>query len=153
MLNYLGLDSTEKSVDWGTLAIYSCSQSCNKGPEYKQEFLWKQDIISWNICGSMRFIILVIISSTALGGPWPPQAKCHQQPLSWAVASQFLQPSFLVSSSTLSVHLNFGRPHPHWPPGFVHSIFLGNSFSSIHTTWPAHLSLLDLITLTVFGSF
>jgi hypothetical protein len=46
MLNYLGLDSTEKSVDWGTLAVYTCSQSCNEGPAYKQEFLWKQDIVS-----------------------------------------------------------------------------------------------------------
>jgi len=27
--------------------------------------------------------------------------------------------------------------------------FLGNSLSSIHTTWPAHLSLLDFITLFV----
>ncbi|PNF25052.1 Programmed cell death protein 2 [Cryptotermes secundus] len=46
MLNYLGLDSTEDSVDWGTLAVYTCSQSCDEGPAYKQEFLWKQDIIS-----------------------------------------------------------------------------------------------------------
>ncbi|XP_021926368.1 programmed cell death protein 2 [Zootermopsis nevadensis] len=45
LLNYLGLDSTEKSVDWGTLAIYTCSQSCNEGPAYKREFLWKQDIV------------------------------------------------------------------------------------------------------------
>jgi hypothetical protein len=35
---------------------------------------------------------------------------------------------------------------------FVHSNFLGNSFSSIRTKWPAHHSLLDFITLTMFGS-
>jgi hypothetical protein len=48
--------------------------------------------------------------------------------------------------------VDFGRPHPHWPLGFVHHSFLGNSFSSIRTTWRAHLSLQDFITLTVFGS-
>jgi len=47
---------------------------------------------------------------------------------------------------------DFDQPRPLWPPGFVHDIHLGNSFLSIHTTWPAHLSLLDFIMLTVFGS-
>jgi len=75
--------------------------------------------------------------------------KCRQRPLSWASSRQFLQPSFLVSSSAPSFALDFGRPHPRLPPGFVHSIFLGNSFSSIRTTWPTHLSLLDFITLTM----
>ncbi|KAJ9586227.1 hypothetical protein L9F63_020136 [Diploptera punctata] len=46
MLNYLDLDNTQKSVDWGVLAIYTCSESCDGGPAYKQEFLWKQDIVS-----------------------------------------------------------------------------------------------------------
>ena len=62
------------------------------------------------------------------------------------------QTNFLVSSSTPSIHLDFGRPHPHWPPGFVHDIFLGNSVSSIRTTWPPHLSLLYFIILIIFGS-
>ena len=61
-------------------------------------------------------------------------------------------PSFLASSSTPSINLDFGQPHPRWPPGFVPNVFLGNSFSSIRTTWPAHLSLLDFIMLTIFGS-
>jgi hypothetical protein len=56
-------------------------------------------------------------------------SKCRQRSLSWASASQFLQPGFLASSSTPSIHLDFGRPRPRWPPGFVH-IFLVNSFSS-----------------------
>jgi hypothetical protein len=72
-------------------------------------------------------------------------SKCHQRPLCCASPSQFLQFSFLASS-TPSIHLRFGRPFPHWPPEFVHSIFLGNSFSSICTTWTTHLSLLDFIT-------
>jgi Programmed cell death protein 2, C-terminal putative domain. len=46
MLNYLDLDTTQKSVDWGVLAVYTCSQNCCGGPAYKQEFLWKQDIVS-----------------------------------------------------------------------------------------------------------
>lgn len=39
LLNYLEIDN----VDWGTLAIYTCEKSCNLGPAYKQEFIWKQD--------------------------------------------------------------------------------------------------------------
>ena len=58
-------------------------------------------------------------------------SKCRQRPLSWASTSKFLQPSFLASSSTPSIHLDFGQPRPHWPPGFVLIIFLGNLFSSI----------------------
>jgi len=79
-------------------------------------------------------------------------SKCRQWPLSWAFFRQFPQPNFLASSSTPSIHFDFGRPRPHWPPGSVHNIFSGNSFSSIRTTWPSHLSLLDFIALTVFGS-
>ena len=71
---------------------------------------------------------------------------------SWAAASQFLQPSLLVSYSSQSIHLDFSQPHPRWLPGFVHNILTGNLFSSIRTTWPALLSLLDFITLIIFGS-
>jgi len=78
--------------------------------------------------------------------------KCRQRLLTWASARQFLQPSFLATSPTPSIHLDFGRPGPRWPPGSVHNIFLGNSFSSIRTTFVTHLSRLDFITLTVFGS-
>jgi hypothetical protein len=37
-------------------------------------------------------------------------STCHQRPLSWSSACQFLQSSFPASSSTPSVHLNFGWP-------------------------------------------
>jgi hypothetical protein len=40
--------------------------------------------------------------------------KCDQRPLSWASARQFLQPSFLASSSTPSILLHFLRPRPCW---------------------------------------
>jgi len=36
-------------------------------------------------------------------------SKCRQRPLSWASARQFLQPSFPASSSTPSIHLDFGE--------------------------------------------
>jgi len=47
--------------------------------------------------------------STSLSGPWPPQANVASN-LSCAAACQFLQPSFLASSSTPSIHFDFGWP-------------------------------------------
>ena len=48
LLHELKLDSQgsldQASVDWGILAIYTCEQSCDQGPAYKQEFIWKQMI-------------------------------------------------------------------------------------------------------------
>ena len=41
-----------------------------------------------------------------------PSSRCRQHHLSWASACQFLQPSFPVSSSTPSIHLDFSWPHP-----------------------------------------
>lgn len=49
MLNHLRLDSvSEIGVDWGTLLIYVCEENCDKGPSYKNEFLWKQDFSGEN---------------------------------------------------------------------------------------------------------
>jgi len=45
LLNSLCVDSTGASVDWGTLAVYSCSDSCDTNG-YCREFLWKQDFSS-----------------------------------------------------------------------------------------------------------
>ena len=51
MLNNLCLDglsqdsaSVSDGVDWGVLCVYTCNGSCNEGPSYKQEFLWKQNL-------------------------------------------------------------------------------------------------------------
>ena len=48
LLHELKLDNQgsldQASVDWGILAIYTCEQSCDQGPAYKQEFIWKQMI-------------------------------------------------------------------------------------------------------------
>ncbi|KAJ3593777.1 hypothetical protein NHX12_006111 [Muraenolepis orangiensis] len=45
LLNRLSVDSTGASIDWGTLAVYSCSVSCDSDG-YCTEFLWKQDFSS-----------------------------------------------------------------------------------------------------------
>ncbi|GFW32474.1 programmed cell death protein 2 [Trichonephila clavipes] len=44
LLNYLSIDSGD-IVDWGTLAVYTCSKSCEQGiGNYMKEFIWKQDV-------------------------------------------------------------------------------------------------------------
>ncbi|XP_013080026.2 programmed cell death protein 2-like isoform X1 [Biomphalaria glabrata] len=43
LLNYLAVDRLDASLDWGTLCIYTCKNSCSIGNMYKEEFLWKQD--------------------------------------------------------------------------------------------------------------
>ncbi|GFT59600.1 programmed cell death protein 2 [Nephila pilipes] len=45
LLSYISLDGNEDTVDWGTLAVYTCSKSCEQGIEsYAREFIWKQDV-------------------------------------------------------------------------------------------------------------
>ncbi|XP_029946749.1 programmed cell death protein 2 isoform X1 [Salarias fasciatus] len=46
LLNSLRVDSTGASIDWGTLAIYTCSASCNHDDQCCSEFIWKQDFSS-----------------------------------------------------------------------------------------------------------
>ena len=45
-LNHLALDKDigQESLDWGTLAVYTCKDSCNPvdSPAYKNEFIWRQ---------------------------------------------------------------------------------------------------------------
>lgn len=45
LLVHLDVDSLDKSIDWGTLIIFTCANNCTEGPAYKQEFIWKQDVI------------------------------------------------------------------------------------------------------------
>ena len=46
LLVSLKMDSlNESSIDWGTLAVYTCKNSCDAtGPAYKKEFLWRQNV-------------------------------------------------------------------------------------------------------------
>ncbi|XP_028398834.1 programmed cell death protein 2-like [Dendronephthya gigantea] len=44
LLNNMNCDSLGASIDWGTLAVYTCSRNCNSnGTSYYEEFVWKQD--------------------------------------------------------------------------------------------------------------
>uniref|UniRef100_A0A8C2KNX6 MYND-type domain-containing protein n=1 Tax=Cyprinus carpio TaxID=7962 RepID=A0A8C2KNX6_CYPCA len=43
LLNHLKVDTTDASIDWGTVAIYTCADSCDQGTKYSPEFIWKQD--------------------------------------------------------------------------------------------------------------
>ena len=43
LLNHLKVDNLNESIDWGTVAIYTCTQNCDDGPAYHPEFVWKQD--------------------------------------------------------------------------------------------------------------
>jgi len=43
MINYLGVETTIDSIDWGTLCVYTCADNCINGNSYKEEFIWKQD--------------------------------------------------------------------------------------------------------------
>ncbi|XP_054165452.1 programmed cell death protein 2-like [Oppia nitens] len=43
------ITTTDDSLDWGTLVVYTCSQSCSSydsidGNTYRDEYIWKQDI-------------------------------------------------------------------------------------------------------------
>ena len=77
---------------------------------------------------------------------------------SWAESNKFLVlfPISLKSTLILSYHLRLGLPKGLFPVGLSVKIlkaFLPSSFSSILSTWPAHLNLLDLITLTILGEW
>ncbi|CAK1553662.1 unnamed protein product [Leptosia nina] len=44
LLNYINVGIDLNSIDWGVLAVYTCKDSCNSGPAYKEEILIKQDL-------------------------------------------------------------------------------------------------------------
>lgn len=46
LLNNLSVDSIGASIDWGTIAVFTCSVSCSCVDHYIQEFVWKQDIMT-----------------------------------------------------------------------------------------------------------
>lgn len=47
LINHLGVDATDPAApDWGMIAVYSCSRSCElraeAGSAYAEEFVWVQ---------------------------------------------------------------------------------------------------------------
>ncbi|XP_050732463.1 programmed cell death protein 2-like isoform X2 [Eriocheir sinensis] len=43
LLVHLKVDSAGQSIDWGTVLVYSCTQSCQQGSPYTEELAFKQD--------------------------------------------------------------------------------------------------------------
>lgn len=43
LLVHLKVDSAGQSIDWGTVLVYSCSQSCQQDKPYLEELVFKQD--------------------------------------------------------------------------------------------------------------
>lgn len=43
LLAYLDVDSVEKSIDWATVCVFTCSRSCPTSDGYAPEFVFKQD--------------------------------------------------------------------------------------------------------------
>ena len=54
---------------------------------------------------------IIIIGSTALGGPWPPRANVTSDLDPGHLAANFYNPDALFSSA-LSIHLDFSQPRP-----------------------------------------
>ena len=82
-----------------------------------------------------------------------PYSQRLQYSLSWAESTQFLL-VILISLSYILIlfsHLCLGLPKGIFPVGVSVKMLKALLPSSILVTWPAHLNLLDLITLTILG--
>ncbi|KAL3868880.1 hypothetical protein ACJMK2_041636 [Sinanodonta woodiana] len=44
LLIHLNVDSLGDSIDWGTLCVFTCADSCDIGNNYHEEFVYKQDV-------------------------------------------------------------------------------------------------------------
>lgn len=42
LLYYFGVDNDPNSLDWATIVVYTCADSCEGGLPYKEEFAWVQ---------------------------------------------------------------------------------------------------------------
>jgi hypothetical protein len=73
--------------------------------------------------------------------------------LSWARSIQSIpsHPVYLRSILILSTHLRLRLPSGLFPPRFLTNILYAFLFSPIRATCPAHLILLDLLNLIMFG--
>jgi len=73
--------------------------------------------------------------------------------LSWARSIKFIppHPTSWRSILILSSHLNLGLPSCLFPSGFPTKTLYTAYLSPIRATYPAHLILLDMITLKILG--
>ena len=97
--------------------------------------------MKWNLTNSMLM---------ELGGPMP-----HSQGLSNNPYPESNQPNSPISSRfilILSPHLHLGLTKGLFPLGLPVNILKALLPSFILATWPVHLNLLDVITLTVLGA-
>jgi len=63
----------------------------------------------------------------------------------------YIMTYFFKISLILSTHLCLGIPDNLFPSGFATKSFYAFCISSVHTTCPNHLILLDLTTLIISG--
>jgi hypothetical protein len=79
--------------------------------------------------------------------------KARQLSISWAspIQSTHRHPTSWKSILILSSHLRLGLPSGLFPSGFPSKILYTPLPSPIHSTCPAHLTLLDFITRTRLG--
>lgn len=42
ILYYFGVENDVHSLDWATIAVYTCESSCDGNVAYKEEFAWVQ---------------------------------------------------------------------------------------------------------------
>jgi hypothetical protein len=83
---------------------------------------------------------------------WNPEVHycVHKSPPLVPILSQIIQS---VSSYPISQrsHLRLGLPNGHFPSGFPTNILYSFLLSSIHSTCPDHLIVLDLFILIIFS--
>ena len=114
--------------------------------------------MKWGIAGMVVVIVVIIIiiifiiGSTALTGPWPPHENATGDLYPVHLPAKFYNPvSLPLPLPRRSILILVGRILTDLQ-GLPTDIFLDNPFPSIRKTRPTHLSLLDFVTVTIFGS-
>jgi hypothetical protein len=110
----------------------------------------------FNLIWGMMTIIF-IIGSTALGGPWPPQANVASDLYPGHPPTNIYNPVSLPLPLPRQNHLDFSYSHPRWLPGYVHNIFLDNSLYSRDDenkhSWPCLLTSSPILCFYFWADF